>query len=155
MHGASLPCMEPCSPWNASVVYTGGKSVLPMLGFMAVSLIAHILVDRADVRARGASAQLRADGPDLGWDHHVHRRAHLSVPRCLLVEGVRAPRGDALAGTRHRHTAFIRRRRPWTEKFGVITREKQLADDLNDTDHAEVVWFLEPDGESPLESPRP
>jgi lipopolysaccharide/colanic/teichoic acid biosynthesis glycosyltransferase len=48
---------------------------------------------------------------------------------------------------------FIRRRRPWTERFGVITREKQLSDDLNEADHAEVSWVLEPDGESPVSLP--
>jgi lipopolysaccharide/colanic/teichoic acid biosynthesis glycosyltransferase len=52
--------------------------------------------------------------------------------------------------TAHR---IVRRRRPWTEKFGVITKEKQLADDLNFSDHAEVLWVLEPDGESPGELP--
>lgn len=48
---------------------------------------------------------------------------------------------------------FVRRRRPWSEKFGVITHEKQLADDLHVSDHAEVLWVLEPDGESPGELP--
>jgi lipopolysaccharide/colanic/teichoic acid biosynthesis glycosyltransferase len=52
--------------------------------------------------------------------------------------------------TAHR---IVRRRRPWTEKFGVITREKQLADDLHLSDHADVLWVLEPDGESPGELP--
>jgi lipopolysaccharide/colanic/teichoic acid biosynthesis glycosyltransferase len=35
----------------------------------------------------------------------------------------------------------------------VITREKQLADDLHLSDHADVLWVLEPDGESPGELP--
>jgi len=52
--------------------------------------------------------------------------------------------------TAHR---IVRRRRPWTEKFGVITKEKQLADDLHLADHAEVLWVLAPDGESPGELP--
>jgi lipopolysaccharide/colanic/teichoic acid biosynthesis glycosyltransferase len=55
-----------------------------------------------------------------------------------------------LPATGHR---IVRRRRPWTEKFGVITREKQLADDLHLSDHADVLWVLEPDGESPGELP--
>lgn len=51
-----------------------------------------------------------------------------------------------IPATAHR---IVRRRRPWTEKFGVITGEKQLADDLHLSDHAEVLWVLEPEGESP------
>ena len=46
---------------------------------------------------------------------------------------------------------IIRRRRPWTERIGVITREKQLADQLGEMDHAEVVWVLTPDFDGPME----
>jgi len=52
--------------------------------------------------------------------------------------------------TAHR---IVRRQRPWTEKVGVITKEKGLADDLRIADHADVVWVLDPDGESPDELP--
>lgn len=38
-----------------------------------------------------------------------------------------------------------RRRRPWTEKMGVITAEKQLADELLESDHADVIWVIPPD----------
>jgi lipopolysaccharide/colanic/teichoic acid biosynthesis glycosyltransferase len=47
----------------------------------------------------------------------------------------------------------IRRRKPWTEPMGVITREKQLADQLGDMDHADVVWVLTPDFDGPMELP--
>jgi lipopolysaccharide/colanic/teichoic acid biosynthesis glycosyltransferase len=55
-----------------------------------------------------------------------------------------------IPATAHR---IVRRQRPWTEKFGVITHEKQLADDLHIADHADVVWVLDPDGQSPGELP--
>ncbi|HUG32440.1 MAG TPA: sugar transferase [Acidimicrobiia bacterium] len=55
-----------------------------------------------------------------------------------------------IPATAHR---LVRRQRPWTEKFGVITKEKQLADDLHLADHGDVLWVLEPDGESPGELP--
>ncbi len=55
-----------------------------------------------------------------------------------------------IPATAHR---VVRRRRPWTEKFGVITQEKQLADDLHAAHHADVLWVLEPDGESPGQLP--
>ena len=47
--------------------------------------------------------------------------------------------------TAHR---IVRRLRPWTERIAVITGEKQLAEDLIDSPHAEVVWVLEPKSES-------
>lgn len=47
----------------------------------------------------------------------------------------------------------VRRHRPWKELVGVITDHKELADDLNATDHAEVVWVLSPTAEGPLELP--
>lgn len=40
---------------------------------------------------------------------------------------------------------IVRRRRPWTEKMGVITGEKQLADELLESDHADVLWIIPPD----------
>jgi lipopolysaccharide/colanic/teichoic acid biosynthesis glycosyltransferase len=52
--------------------------------------------------------------------------------------------------TSHR---IIRRWSPWTERIGVITREKQLADDLAESDHAEVVWVLTPDFDGDIELP--
>jgi lipopolysaccharide/colanic/teichoic acid biosynthesis glycosyltransferase len=52
--------------------------------------------------------------------------------------------------TAHR---VVRRLRPWTERIGVITREKQLADDLAESDHAEVVWVLTPDFDGEIELP--
>ncbi|MGH8944788.1 MAG: sugar transferase [Acidimicrobiia bacterium] len=48
---------------------------------------------------------------------------------------------------------FARTRKPWTEKIGVITAEKQLADYLADAAHAEVVWIVDPSFDGPLELP--
>lgn len=48
---------------------------------------------------------------------------------------------------------FVRRLRPWTERIGVISKEKQLVDDLVLSDHAEVVWLLAPDFEGTIELP--
>ena len=47
----------------------------------------------------------------------------------------------------------VRRRRPWTERIGVITGEKQLADDLADSSHAEVVWVLDPSFDGLIDLP--
>ena len=58
--------------------------------------------------------------------------------------------GWLVPATLHR---IVRRRRPWTERFGVITNEKELADDLNEADHAQVEWVLDPGADSPSELP--
>lgn len=42
---------------------------------------------------------------------------------------------------------FVRRRRPWTEHMVVITNEKQLADDLRSSPHADVVSVVDPLGD--------
>jgi len=46
---------------------------------------------------------------------------------------------------------WVRRRRPWFERICVITNEKELADHLNDSDHAEVVQVLAPETDGPLD----
>ncbi|MFO7300416.1 MAG: sugar transferase [Actinomycetes bacterium] len=48
---------------------------------------------------------------------------------------------------------IVRRRRPWTERIAVITREKQLADELLESPHAEVIWVIPPDFVGDLELP--
>lgn len=52
--------------------------------------------------------------------------------------------------TAHR---IIRRRRPWTERIGLITGEKQLADDLMESPHADVVWVLDPSFDGMIDLP--
>jgi len=47
---------------------------------------------------------------------------------------------------------FVRRRRPWTEHMIVITNEKQLADDLRSSPHANVVAVFDPLGD-PVDIP--
>jgi exopolysaccharide biosynthesis polyprenyl glycosylphosphotransferase len=49
------------------------------------------------------------------------------------------------------HRAVLRRR-PWNERMIVVTREKQLAEDIANTQHADVLAVLEP-GEQPPDHP--
>jgi exopolysaccharide biosynthesis polyprenyl glycosylphosphotransferase len=58
--------------------------------------------------------------------------------------------GWLILATAHR---IVRRRRPWTERIGLITGEKQLAEDLAASPHAEVVWVLDPTFDGPTELP--
>ncbi|MDJ0791701.1 MAG: sugar transferase [Acidimicrobiia bacterium] len=42
---------------------------------------------------------------------------------------------------------FILRRRPWTERMVVVTTEKILADDIGNSDHADVIAIVDPLGD--------
>jgi len=139
-------------PWEASASLTGGRSVWPMLSFMAISLLATSVLTE------------QMSGPGVPRPSYG-RMVVIWAGMLLLTAGLLfffrevywsrsfvpiAATAWMVPATIHR---VIRRRRPWTEKYGVITREKKLADDLNDSDHAEVVWLLEPDGEGPIHLP--
>jgi len=152
MAAASWLVFDTTLPWEASVTSTGGKSVWPMLTFMAISMIA----------ASALTEQMSGPGvprPSYG------RMLVIWAGTLLFTSGLFfffrdvyfsrsfvpiAATAWLIPATAHR---VIRRLRPWKETFGVITKEKQLADDLNDSDHAEVVWVLEPEGESPVHLP--
>lgn len=145
---ASQVIFDTALPWQAR---TAG-SVFPMLAFMGIAMLTSSVVTE---QMSGPGVPRPSYGRMVAiWIgtmlftaglFFVFRGAYFSrvfVPLAATVWLIPA--------TAHR---VVRRRRPWTEKFGVITREKQLADDLNDSDHADVVWSLEPDGESPAELP--
>jgi lipopolysaccharide/colanic/teichoic acid biosynthesis glycosyltransferase len=145
---ASMIVFETPLPWNAS---TPG-SVFPMLGFMGISmLVTSVLTEQMSgpgvprpsygrMVVIWAGMLLFTAGLFFIFRDAYWSRAFVPIAATIWL----------VPATAHR---IIRRRRPWTEQLGVITKEKQLADDLNETDHAEVVWILEPDGESPVYLP--
>lgn len=45
---------------------------------------------------------------------------------------------------------IIRRRRPWTERLAVVTSEKHLADQLNDSPHVDMFQVIDPQTESDI-----
>ena len=49
---------------------------------------------------------------------------------------------------------FIARRRPWTESMVIITTEKVLADDIGNSEHADVIAIVDPLGD-PTDVPLP
>jgi lipopolysaccharide/colanic/teichoic acid biosynthesis glycosyltransferase len=75
----------------------------------------------------------------------LFREAYYSR-RFLILTAV----GWLVLATAHR---IVRRRRPWTERVGLITGEKQLAEDLVASPHADVVWVLDPSFDGPTELP--
>jgi lipopolysaccharide/colanic/teichoic acid biosynthesis glycosyltransferase len=135
-------------PWDAA---TGGP-IWPLITFMAASMLLMSFV----------TDQMGGPGvprPTYG------RMTVIMIGTGLLTAGLLVLFRDTYYSTRffaftlliwlvpatiHR---IIRRRRPWTERIGVITREKQLADDLAESDHAEVVWLLTPDFDGEIELP--
>ena len=75
----------------------------------------------------------------------LYRNAYYS--RAFLILSAM---GWLVLATAHR---ILRRRRPWTERIGLITGEKQLAEDLVASPHADVVWVLDPAFDGPTELP--
>ncbi|HJR93707.1 MAG TPA: sugar transferase [Acidimicrobiia bacterium] len=46
---------------------------------------------------------------------------------------------------------IVRRRRPWTERFWVVSSEKGLVDELAESPHVEVLGLIDPQGEADLQ----
>lgn len=131
-------------PWEAA---TPG-SPWPMLGFMGISMVvASLITEQMSGPGVPRPTYGRMVAIDVGTVFLtaallvLFRDSYFSRAFVLISAAV-----WVVPATAHR---IWRRRRPWTEKIGVITREKQLSDDLDDSDHAEVVWTLAPGGESP------
>ncbi len=148
MIGASLLVFGTFLPWNSPL----GNSVLPMIGFIVLSMLAFSLL----------TAQMSGPGvprPSYGRMFAIALGTGATSSLALVVfRDVYFSRSFlALTGvfwlvlaTAHR---VVRRRRPWTERIMIITAEKQLAEDLIASPHAEVVWVLDPKFDGPLELP--
>jgi exopolysaccharide biosynthesis polyprenyl glycosylphosphotransferase len=149
---ASLYVFETALPWQARLPNPTFDSIWPMLGFMALGLILSSLVTErmsgpgvprptyGRMVAIGFGTVFMTAGLLVLFREAYFSRAFLAVTSASWL---------GLA-TSHR---LVRRVRPWTERVAVITHEKQLADDLNDADHAQVVWVLSPESQGPLELP--
>ena len=138
-------------PWQASLP-KATDSVLPMLVFFFVSMTASSVV----------TEQMSGPGvprPTYGRMFAIlFGTVFLTAGLIVLFRDVYFSRAFLaytsaiwlVPATLHR---AARRRRPWTERIGVITQEKQLADDLHDSDHANVVWVLSPSFDGPIDPP--
>lgn len=139
-------------PWNAPFSMTLGRSVIPMLGFMFVSMVVTSMLTE-QMSGPGVPRPTYGRMVAIWAGTLLFTTGLLFVFRDAYFSRVFVPLSATLwlvPATAHR---IVRRRRPWRERFGVITNEKQLADDLNESDHAEVLWVAEPGSESPLELP--
>lgn len=148
MIAASVYVFGTVLPWNS---IEAGIAVFPMVIYLTLSMTLFSFI----------TAQMSGPGvprPTYGRMFAIFlgtggltallllfTRGYFSRP-FLIITAV----GWLFLATTHR---IIRRRRPWTEQIAVITGEKQLAEDLQDSPHADVVWVLEPKSESVPELP--
>lgn len=130
-------------PWNS---VEGGTRSIPMVVYLTLSMVLFSLLT-AQMSGPGVPRPTygRMSAIFLGTTGLtalllLFSRQYFSRP-FLLVTAVTW----LVLATAHR---IVTRRRPWTERIAVITGEKQLAEDLVDSPHAEVVWVLDPKSES-------
>lgn len=145
---ASLAVFDTPFPWRAPIF----GSIWPMIGFMGLSMVVTSLVTE------------QMSGPGVPRPTYGRMTAILfgtvfiTAGLLVLFRDVYFSRAFLafssvfwlIFATAHR---VLRRRSPWTERIGVITHEKELADALHDSDHAEVVWVLSPQADGPMELP--
>ena len=145
---ASQAVFDTPLPWLSQ----RGTEVLPMLAFLAGSMVLMSLLT-AQMSGPGVprpvygrmfliflgTGALTASLLVVFRDIYFSRLFLLTTAAAWLV-----------LATAHR---AIRRRRPWTERIGVITKEKQLAEDLAAAPHADLVWVLSPEFDGPIELP--
>jgi lipopolysaccharide/colanic/teichoic acid biosynthesis glycosyltransferase len=145
--GASLLVYGTPLPWES----LHGADVYPMLIFLAISMLV----------ASSLTAQMSGPGvprPTYGRMFAialitgaltslliVFNREYFSRAFLAVTGG-----GWVVLATIHRS---IQRLRPWTEKIGLITAEKELAEDVAASPHALVVWVLDPKFDGSLELP--
>jgi lipopolysaccharide/colanic/teichoic acid biosynthesis glycosyltransferase len=135
-------------PWDS----IQGDRVFPMITFLGLSMIAYSLL----------TAQMSGPGvprPSYGRMFVIGLGTGATTALLLVVfRDVYFSRaflalttaGWIVLATTHR---ILRRRRPWTERLALITAEKQLAEDLVESPHAEIVWVMDPKFDGPLELP--
>lgn len=143
MVAGSLYAFGTALPWNS---IEGGARMIPMMVYLGLSMMLFSLL----------TAQMSGPGvprPSYGRMFAIFLGTGGLTALLLLFSRSNFSRAFLLVtavswlvlATAHR---MVRRRRPWTERIAVITGEKQLAEDLVDSPHADVVWVLDPKSES-------
>ncbi len=148
MAGASFYVYGTLLPWNSLL----GEQVLPMLAFLVLAMIIFSML----------TAQMSGPGvprPSYGRMFAIAVGTWASTALLIVVfRDVYFSRsflaltavGWVILATAHR---IVRRRRPWTERIALITAEKQLAEDLIESPHADVVWVIDPKFDGPVDLP--
>ncbi len=145
---ASLSVYGVWLPWNSLL----GNQVFPMLAVQAVSIT---IMSIATARMSGYGVPRPTYGRMFAIFFGTTALTALFLVlfrdvyfsrRFLIFTSI----GWLVLATAHR---MVRRRRPWTERIGLITGEKQLAEDLAESPHTDVVWVLDPSFDGPIETP--
>jgi lipopolysaccharide/colanic/teichoic acid biosynthesis glycosyltransferase len=146
--GGSMIVYQTPLPWDS----VQGARVYPMLLYLAISMVV----------ASSLTAQM--SGPGVPRPTYGRMMAIALITGALTALLIVFNRnsyfsrgflgwtglGWVVLATVHRS---IQRLRPWTEKIGLITAEKQLAEDVAASPHAVVAWVLDPKFDGPLELP--
>ena len=128
------------APW--SVALSGGRSILPLIGFFASgAILGSLLLSRT--WAGGAPRPTYGRGVTLvAFGVSFTALAVLASASYLSRTFFATTAAVWLLGTiAHR---AVRRRRPWTELMVVVSNEKGLIDDLRNADHTDVLLVLDP-----------
>ena len=146
--GGSLIVYRTPLPWDS----VQGARVYPMLLYLVISMVV----------ASSLTAQMSGPGvPRPTYGRMIAIALTTGALTALLIVFNRnsyfsrgflgwTGLGWVVLATVHRS---IQRLRPWTEKIGLITAEKQLAEDVAASPHAVVAWVLDPKFDGPLELP--
>ncbi len=144
----SLIVFDALLPWNGRP----GNAVGPLLLLMAAAMIfASVVTESMSgpgiprpsygrmVSILVLTIFTTATGLVLLRNIYFSRRLFIVTPMVWLV-----------FATAHR---IIRRRRPWQERLGIISSEKELIAHIEASDHADVVWVLDPRSEGDIDLP--
>jgi lipopolysaccharide/colanic/teichoic acid biosynthesis glycosyltransferase len=146
--GASLIVYGTPLPWDS----VQGARVYPMLLYLVISMTV----------ASSLTAQMSGPGvPRPTYGRMLAIALITGAMTSLLIvfnrpdyfsRGFLGWTGLGWVGLATLHRS-VQRLWPWTEKIGLITAEKQLAEDVAGSPHAMVVWVLDPKFDGPLELP--
>ena len=145
---ASQTLFETPLPWNAPAFFTNFESARPMALFLLVGVVV------------GSWQSLRLIEPQLPRPNYsrAFTTAAAAFGVVLVADFMRVLpyysgrwvtytlTGWLALALTHR---AIERRRPWMERMVIVTHEKELAHELAESAHAEVIELLDPQGESP------
>ena len=146
---ASLIVLDRALPWTSPRL-PAGESIWPLLGLvLAGALIGSYASARAWAGAAprptyGRALTIVLSGLAVASLGLVLSRTYFSRP--FLAVTIAIWLGGALA---HR---YVRRRRPWTERLVLITREKEMVDHLLLAPHADVIEVLDPGSQGDVAS---
>ncbi|CAN5863892.1 hypothetical protein BH23ACT5_BH23ACT5_02200 [soil metagenome] len=143
----SIVIFDQVAPWDARIDRT--ESLLPLLGVLAVGAVV-MSVATASMSGHGVPRPTYGRLVMIVLGTFVFTTTVSFVVRDLPYSILFVPTVLGVwtvLGVLHR---AIRRQRPWTERFIVISNEKQLVDELADSPHVEIMGLIDPQSEGDM-----